>query len=285
MYKKILTVINHSAYSIQMTHYFNDLTPNNKIILYLHGGGLIFGKRDDLPDEYMTLFLNNGYSIVTLDYLLAPESKLNSILNVLEETIQTLIDNADTYFDYHQPLFFLFGRSAGAYLSLLMASRLTSSKLAGLILFYGYYTLNDANFLYPNRQFNQYLDVNENIIASLYSKEPITQEQNINRYLIYLDARKKGKWLDYLLDDKTESNQFSLTGQELSNLPPAILVHSTNDPDVPYRQSIKMQQFIKNAQLITIQGNEHDFDRTDKVKGIETYSKVVEWLNGLSTGV
>ncbi|MBR7926941.1 alpha/beta hydrolase [Aerococcaceae bacterium zg-ZUI334] len=281
MYKKILTVINHSAYSIQMTHYFNDLTPNNKIILYLHGGGLIFGKRDDLPEEYMTLFLNNGYSIVTLDYLLAPESKLNSILNVLEETIQTLIDNADTYFDYHQPSFFLFGRSAGSYLALLMASRLTSSKLAGLILFYGYYTLNDANFLYPNRQFNQYLDVNENIIASLYSKEPITQEQNINRYLIYLDARKKGKWLDYLLDDKTESNQFSLTGQELSNLPPAILVHSTNDPDVPYRQSIKMQQLIKNAHLISIQGNEHDFDRMDKIKGIEIYSKVVEWLEGL----
>ena len=48
-------------------------------ILYLHGGGLLYGERDDLPRPYVDLFLEHGYSLVCADYPLAPEAPLVTI--------------------------------------------------------------------------------------------------------------------------------------------------------------------------------------------------------------
>lgn len=45
-------------------------------ILWLHGGALIFGNRSMLPGEQMELYLAAGYTVISIDYRLAPETKL-----------------------------------------------------------------------------------------------------------------------------------------------------------------------------------------------------------------
>jgi acetyl esterase/lipase len=49
-------------------------------ILWLHGGGLIFGDRTMLRPEQVEQYLTAGYTVVAIDYRLAPETKLHAIL-------------------------------------------------------------------------------------------------------------------------------------------------------------------------------------------------------------
>jgi len=48
-------------------------------VLYLHGGGLLYGERDDLPRPYIYAFLAEGYTLLCLDYPLAPEVSVGVI--------------------------------------------------------------------------------------------------------------------------------------------------------------------------------------------------------------
>jgi acetyl esterase/lipase len=54
-------------------------------IVWIHGGSLIFGSRATLPADENDLFLRAGYIVVSIDYRLAPETKLPAILEDVED--------------------------------------------------------------------------------------------------------------------------------------------------------------------------------------------------------
>ncbi|AKA72133.1 alpha/beta hydrolase [Clostridium scatologenes] len=87
-------------------------------LLYFHGGGLLFGKRTDLPEYHINKFCNAGYSILAFDYSLAPINKLSHIMADVSDAINWYLDNRSNLF-YSKCPYFLFGRSAGAYLCLI----------------------------------------------------------------------------------------------------------------------------------------------------------------------
>lgn len=279
MIKETLTLLQGPTYSIQATYYYKTATPPSLNLLYLHGGGYVLGNRDDLPETYRTLLLDQGYGLVTLDYLLAPESKLDEILDTLELTIKTLLNQSQSFLGRRHPAFYLFGRSAGSYLALQMTQRIKSPAIKGLILFYGYHTLNEPSFLNKSPHYAHYPRVGDQIISSLLSDQPLTQDNHPNRYLLYLSGRQTGRWIHTILGSNPDLEAFSLTLDDLKELPPTLLVHSRQDPDVPYFLSQVMAQTIPHNQLITIEGNQHDFDRTDLTKGVEVYSQVIDWIH------
>lgn len=57
-----------------------DNTVLKLIIIWIHGGALIFGSRTDLPEEQMKFYLKADYSVISIDYRLAPETKLPEII-------------------------------------------------------------------------------------------------------------------------------------------------------------------------------------------------------------
>ena len=59
--------------NLNMTLYKSSRNRKDITILYLHGGGLLYGIKDDLPEIYINKFLDSGYDILLLDYPLAPE--------------------------------------------------------------------------------------------------------------------------------------------------------------------------------------------------------------------
>ena len=117
-----------------------------RIVFYLHGGGLVYGERDDLPSPYIRAITDAGSTLVCADYPLAPETALPDIVDALYETWRTEVAGPierGECIDY-----LLFGRSAGAYLALLLAReiRLRDQNLpqpAGIMSFYGYYNLGE----------------------------------------------------------------------------------------------------------------------------------------------
>ena len=55
------------------------------VILWLHGGALIFGNRASIPRYQLERYLTAGYAVVSVDYRLAPETKLEAIIDDLKD--------------------------------------------------------------------------------------------------------------------------------------------------------------------------------------------------------
>src|SRR5436309_4989417 len=58
------------------------------VIVWIHGGALITGQRGGLNLEQRKRYLSAGYVIVSIDYRLAPETKLKGIIEDVQDAIQ-----------------------------------------------------------------------------------------------------------------------------------------------------------------------------------------------------
>lgn len=67
--------------------YFDQKITPKACILYFHGGGLLYGHKDDLPDGHLRLLTQAGYRIISFDYPLAPAAKLPLILDDVRSSI------------------------------------------------------------------------------------------------------------------------------------------------------------------------------------------------------
>ena len=144
-----------------------------KVPLSIHGGGLMFGKANDLSPQYIDI-LTEHYDLIQLSYRLLPEVSLDCI-----------IDDIFTSFDAIQSQYsncpiFTFGRSSGAYLSLLIAR---DRDIDGVIDFYGYSGINTEPFKMANSYYAKTAQsVNETVLAQLTSPTPIIQDQIAQRF-------------------------------------------------------------------------------------------------------
>lgn len=252
-----------------------------KVIIYIHGGGFVYGSAHDLPEPYILQITQAGYDLLLLEYPLAPEVKLGQILNSLESGVHWFIKYALSRLDLKSTDYILFGRSAGAYLSALLSHRL-QVKPEALWLFYGYYSLQEAAFRVPSRHYLQYPRIEDAVAKQLKQSKILVEGPKETRFSLYIYYRQSGKWISDVLDKSEKPADYSLSREQLAELPPTFLAASTGDSDVPYRISKRMANSIPNTHLETIDSNEHDFDRTttDSI-GKNVYSKALEWLHKL----
>src|SRR5690349_8033925 len=61
-------------------------------ILWIHGGALIMGSRGQLAPDQVERYLQAGYTIVAIDYRLAPETKLPAIIEDLQDAYRWVRD-------------------------------------------------------------------------------------------------------------------------------------------------------------------------------------------------
>src|SRR5579862_9397339 len=54
-------------------------------LLWIHGGALIAGGREDIRREQLQRYLDAGFTVVSIDYRLAPETKLKAIIEDLQD--------------------------------------------------------------------------------------------------------------------------------------------------------------------------------------------------------
>lgn len=258
-------------------------TPENSdkpTIIYIHGGGLIFGNRDDLPQAYIDLFLKSGYSVFTLDYLLAPESPFSAIIESLRAGVKYFLNHFD---DLNLPNnhYILFGRSAGAYLSMqLMAGGLPEFPEA-FIDFYGFESLLASNLLKPNALYSSYPTVNKAEVKQLVNNSPISHSSYEERFLIYVYARQTANWQEMIF--KRNETELKISPNTLkTQFPPTYMCQSNSDPDVPFINSIMLKAKLPDAKLIPVTSKDHDFDRTVTPESLTIYKGVIEWLNNLT---
>lgn len=244
-------------------------------IFYFHGGGLLFGTKLDLPKYHIETITNAGYNILAFNYLLAPESDFNMILEGAKNSINQYAKEIDTPY-------FLWGRSAGAYLCLLSMSQGLNLKPNAIISYYGYGFLTENWYNTPSKYYLKYPTVELNDVKNLIEDSPLAQSPVNPRFLLYLYTRQSGKWLQFIGERNEEDFllKYSLRDEDFSNFPPVFLAHNTKDNDVPFQESIELEKRLKSVKFFTCTTDDHDFDRdTDSQLSKNLIDETIEFLN------
>ncbi|MDO5026326.1 MAG: alpha/beta hydrolase [Tissierellia bacterium] len=252
----------------KFTLYYDDSISPKAFIIYIHGGGLFYGSSQDLPSYHIEKILSSSYNILAIDYPLAPERKLDYILDDITDSIEYIINNKTNFFSKDLP-FFIWGRSAGAYLALLSLSK---HKFAedplGLISYYGYGFFKDDWDKLRNPYYLSFPKIEAKKFNFTKNKDVFTAPLE-EKYHLYVYARQTGKWSSMLLDkrEKYFYSDFSLRSAHAFNFP-LFLTHAINDPDVPFAELNQIRKLGKSKVYIA-PVDIHDFDRDTSL----TFSK------------
>ena len=272
-------------------------------VFYLHGGGLLYGERDDLPAPYVRAITDAGYTLVSADYPLCPEAALPAVVDAIARTWYEAVGRRVETGELTG--YFLFGRSAGAYLSLVLARELrrggdrrgvgdgaTSEARVlpqplGILDFYGYYDLTDRAFREPARAYAALPEVTRATAEAMVRPAPLTSGPKPLRYSLYVYARQhEGAWLELMGLDGSAAERtaeaWSLSAEDIAQLPPLFIAASTGDEDVPLRASKTLARTAPRATMKTVYYLPHDFDRDlTNPAGMEAYRAALSWMDGL----
>ncbi|PEJ57083.1 alpha/beta hydrolase [Bacillus sp. AFS002410] len=238
------------------------------VIIYIHGGGLIWGTREDITKDMIEFYTSNGFSLFSIDYRLAPESKLPDILEDVQDALRWIEAEGPKYFSIDPNKIVIVGGSAGGFLAL--CSGTFKHKPRAIVSFYGYGDISASWATNPSPYYLQKDMVPNEIAEMLQSNQVITEGTIEQRFLIYLHARQHGVWVQKLtaLDPIKNKDQL-LTLCPIHHItkdyPPTLFLHGTKDTDVPYEQSVFMRAALLKkdvkTKFITIPNGEHVFEK------------------------
>lgn len=281
----VTRTVSAGTYELGVTiHTPSEAADRHVAVLYLHGGGLLYGERDDLPAPYIRAFTGKGYTLFCMDYPLAPEVSLSAIHAAVLDGWCSLMQEEFTARGIDR--YFLFGRSAGAYLSLLLAKHLRARPEVpapvGILDFYGYYDICEPSFSAPAPYYTALPAVPEQVAKNIIGTAPITSGPKALRFSLYVYARQQGLWPALLGAEDTASPDASLSEEDIAQLPPLFITASSADQDVPFRISKTLSRMAPSAVMKPVYYLEHDFDRdTTNPAGTQVYTACLAWMEGL----
>ena len=227
-----------------------DNTTLTAVIIWIHGGALIFGSRNDLPEEQKKFYLKAGYSLVSIDYRLAPSTKLPEIVNDVADAIQWVYKHGADSLGIDPEKIFVVGHSGGAYLALTSGY---SSKIRprAIISFYGYGDIRGQWYSSPSAYYLTQPAVSRARAEKLMSDSVITSASFKERFDLYLYSRQKGIWPELVSGHnlKKEADWFKMYCP-IENIdvgyPPVLLIHGDKDTDVPFSLSVDLDRVLES---------------------------------------
>jgi acetyl esterase/lipase/predicted TIM-barrel fold metal-dependent hydrolase len=240
------------------------------VLLWIHGGALIFGDRRMLPREQMLRYVGAGYVVVSIDYRLAPESKLPAILDDLEDAYRWVREKGPALYHADPDRIAVIGHSAGGYLALMAGARLRPRPRA-LVSFYGYGDIAAAWYSRPDPHYSSQPTVTERAAAKAVGTRCLSEGPEEIRFPFYVHCRQRGLWPLKVTgrDPDTEPAAFDPwcpVRNVGADYPPTLLLHGDKDSDVPYGQSLLMDRELERHgiahELVTLEGRDHVFDIT-----------------------
>lgn len=255
------------------------------VIIYIHGGALIFGTRNWLSQEQVELYLNAGFSVVSIDYRLAPETKFELIIEDIQDAITWVRTTATEWYDFDANRIVLIGSSAGAYLSLLIGSM--NIKPKAIVSFYGYGDILGEWYAEPSNYYCQRPIINETEARQYVNRSEIS-DGPWERFYFYLYCRQYGLWVEEVTRlDRVHQADKLVKYNPIDNIsieyPPTLFLHGDKDTDVPFEQSVIMYERLcgigVQCELITIQDGDHGFDHNFNDSQVQNaFKKILKFL-------
>jgi acetyl esterase/lipase len=230
----------------------------NPAVLFIHGGGLIMGSRKAILPSQIETFNASGFHFVSINYRLAPETKLPGIISDIEDAWTWLQQEAFSL-GIDRNRIAVLGHSAGAYLALICGYKLDPRPVA-IVSLAGYGDLTSEAFTTPSPH---HVTTHESVVernARLTVGELTTSESGPNdsmqyylgRGLYYLFCRQQGIWLREVSghdpSDKDWFEEYEPIRNVSGEYPPTMLLHGEPDSEVLIGHSELLQQeFVRHG--------------------------------------
>jgi len=261
--------------------------PRKPAVMWIHGGALIMGSRHGVPRPLQEPLLEHGYVVVSIDYRLAPETKLEGIIADLRDAWSWVHVVGPKRYGIDPARTAVAGGSAGGYLTL-MAGFAVEPRPRALASFWGYGDITTPWYAEPDEFYRRQPLVTREEAEGAVGATPVAEPPPKNqRGRFYLYSRQQGIWPSAVggHDPRKESKWFdpycpirNVTAQ----YPPTILIHGTADTDVPYAESKNMAARLKEAgvqhEFLTIQGAGHGLSGARPEEVENAYTRAVEFI-------
>jgi len=226
------------------------------LLIFIHGGGWRSGSKES-GARHLSEYVGSGkYVGASIGYRLTGEAQWPSQIHDCKAAIRYLKANAATFgFDVNKIA--VFGTSAGGHLSCVVAVAGNAPELEGKIGQHLKQTssvncaisyFGPTNFLrmndHPGRMNHNAADSPESLLIgkAIQLDKSATQKSNPVSYV-----------------DKDD--------------PPMLFIHGTDDPLVPYNQSVLLSSRLKplgvSGEIITVQGGQHGGFKNSRIKELE----------------
>ncbi len=229
------------------------------VLLWIHGGALIMGDRGGVDRRLKEPLLDAGYCIVSIDYRLAPETRLPQIIEDLRDAYTWLHEKGPALFNVDTNRIAVAGGSAGGYLTL-MSGFCVSPRPAALVSLWGYGDIAGDWYIKPSEFYRRQPLVSKEDAWKGMTGPAVTTRKRGDRSAgrFYLYCRQNGLWTTNVAGIEPRSQDAALTPycparNVTKEYPPTLLIHGTDDTDVPHGQSVQMDRELSRA------GVEHEF--------------------------
>lgn len=255
---------------IKADAYWTPRSNKQPVILWLHGGALVFGSRGQLPAAQAEKYVRAGFAVVAIDYRLGPEIKLPVVLEDVKDAYRWVREKGPGLWGIDANRVVVVGHSAGGYLSLL-SGVIFEPRPQAIVSFYGYGDIASDWYNRPDPYYNTQPKVTKDEADRMRSSSVLTSAEYGERFRLYMSFRQQGTWTKEIVAVDPHSQRELLTpycpaltaGRDF---PPTFLIHGDHDTDVPYQQSLEMAERLKaqnvKYQLSILPGKGHVFDST-----------------------
>lgn len=270
------------------------------VLVYIHGGALIVGSRRSVPRRLLALCRTHGYALVSIDYRLAPEASVKEIVSDVKDAVAWVRKQGPRRAQLDPSRLVISGGSAGGYLTMMCGVVIRPAPTA-LVAYWGYGDVDGDWYTKPNlhyRKTRKLVDkkqVEKAVFQQLVvtGTPPRSKMQRLRgQYYMYL--RQNGLWAKLIAGYKPNGpslDKLCPVRNVSKAYPPILMIHGTNDKDVPYSKSADMARELKKHKvthrLVTVKDAGHGLYRGDP-KAVEAAHAaagtfIVKYLKGKTT--
>jgi len=219
------------------------------VLVYFHGGGFIFGNRDQGLDLALKeKLLANKFAVVSADYRLAPETKLDEMLKDASDVIQWIKQHGLQKYNLDTSKIAVAGGSSGGYLALSTGFDATTSPKAIVAI------STPTGFSATNIQMGDLSVLNQPGPYDIVKDAMISYGDYDSRMTLwrFLAKNRLALYEIFGFDPANEPEKlkkYTLTDNIRSNFPPTLLVHAKNDHLVDLGQVISFDDFLKDKKV------------------------------------
>ena len=277
---------------IQADVYRADDTAVRPGVVWMHGGALIVGSRNGFPRRLLDLCRTEGFVFISIDYRLAPEVKLPEIIRDVQDAWTWIRKQGPTLFHVDPDKLVATGGSAGGYLTM-MTGICVEPRPTALLAYWGYGDVDGPWYSRPSQHYRTaipliskdeaYSAVGGQVLTGTEGNTP--RQQARGRYYLYL--RQNGLWVQEVtgFDPDAEPKKldpYCPVRNITPEYPPILMIHGTDDTDVPYEQSAAMAKELArhgvSHELITVPGGGHGLGGGDKKLIDEAHARALTFV-------
>lgn len=233
--------------------YGSDPSLRKPVILWIHGGALIWGSRA-APPEWLNP--HGRYVVVSIDYRLAPETKLPAIIEDLRDAHLWLYKRGPELFRIDPERIAVTGQSAGGYLTLMSGFGVTPRPRV-LLALSGYGDITGPWYSRPSPFYQKQALVSKEEASRSVGVACISApsaEDDRGRYKFYLYCRQQGVWPQEVAGHHPDFeprwfDSFCPVRNVSPDYPPTVLIHGTADDDVPFDESVHMERKLSEVKV------------------------------------